>query len=145
MADVAVLTRNFAVHLEPAVTRGGRVTFYSNVRWRHIEAERQAGEEIVVYFIVSEHSGVVTYEGRLDAICIPPVKDTAELEAILRRAPDDAARAAVQSGEAKTIYSISDVRRVTPPFAQTELLKRVDGKPVDRDYSRSYCVVEPFE
>lgn len=145
MADVAVLTRNFTVHLEPAAKRGATVAFYSNVRWRHIQREHQAGREVVVYFIVPEHVGAVSYQGTLEQLCIPPVQDTAVLEAVLRHAPDGAARAAVQSGQAKTVYAVGAVQRVTPPFSQTSLLKRLGGRPVDKDYSRSYCIVEPFE
>ncbi len=145
MADIAVLTRNYTTHLEPMLEKGESVTFYSNVPWKSIEDAHIEGKKVVVYFVVSEHPGLVSYEGTLADIVIPPVKDTAHLEKLLNRAPDKAARAEVDKGTARTIYSVSNVTKLTPAFSQTELLKRSDGKAVSKDYERSYCIVHPYE
>lgn len=143
MSDIAVLTRNYKEHLESALKKGGAVTFYSNVVWRSIEDAHIAGKHVIVYFIVVEQPGQVTYEGTLENIVIPPVKDAALLEKLLCDAPDDAARQEVEKGTARTIYSVTGVRMASPPFPQVALCKRSDGKPVSKDYGRGYCIVYP--
>ncbi|TXT24678.1 MAG: hypothetical protein FD134_1400 [Gallionellaceae bacterium] len=146
MADVAVLTRNYTVHLEPASKTSNSVTFYSNVPWKSIEDAHVCGKAIVIYFIVSEQPGIVSYEGTLtDIVIIPPVKDTARLNRLLDAAPDKAAKEEVETGSAKTVYSVSHIKKVLHPFAQTELLKKSDGNQVSKNYERSYCIVCPYE
>jgi hypothetical protein len=145
MADLAVLTRNFKNHLDPALAGGAPVTFYSNVLWKTVEEAHIAGKRVVIYFVVSDDPGQVTYQANLVDIVIPPVKDTQRLEQLLKHAPDHAARAEIDNGSAKTLYSVAHVKKVVPAFSQTELLKRSDGKPVSKDYERSYCIVDPYE
>lgn len=143
--DIAVLTRNYAAHLDPASKKGGAVTFYSNAVWRSIVDAHSAGKHVIVYFILVEQPGQISYEGTLENIVIPPVKDTALLERLLRDAPDDAARMEVEKGMARTVYSVTGVKKASPPFSQVALLKHSDGKPVSKDYGRSYCIVFPHE
>ncbi|HMM44530.1 MAG TPA: hypothetical protein PKE41_02720 [Candidatus Macondimonas sp.] len=147
MSKIAVLTRNYAAHLDPASKKGGAVTFYSNVSWRSIEDAHIAGKHVVVYFIVGESPGEITYEGTLENIVIiPPVEeDTELLEKLLCDAPDDAARQEVEKGTARTIYSVTGVKKLCSPFPQVALCKRSDGKPVSKDYGRGYCIVYPHE
>lgn len=145
MTDIAVLTRNYTEHLDPVLANGAPITFYSNVAWKFIEDAHLSGKSILVYFVVNEHPGEITYQGRLATIVIPPVKDTSLLNMLLDNAPDGAARAEVESGMARTVYSVTDIKRVLPSFSQTELLKHSDGKPVSKEYERSYCIVFPHE
>ncbi len=145
MADIAVLTHNYKTHLDPALKNGGVVTFYSNIAWRSIEDAHIAGEKVTIYFIVAEQLGEITYEATLEKIVILPFKDTALLENLLIEAPDEAAQAEVEKGSARTIYSVTGVKIVSPPFSQTELIKQSDHKPVSKDYARSYCIVSPHE
>lgn len=145
MADIAVLTRNYTTHLHPALEKSGPTTFYSNRAWRSIENAHIEGKRVIIYFVVSEQPGYVTYQATLVSIVIPPVKDTSLLEMLLKDAPDKAARAEVEKGTARTIYSVSGVNMVLPPFPQTTLLKHFSGAPVSKDFERNYCIVAPHE
>ena len=145
MTDLAVLTRNFTAHLDPAVDGKKPVTFYSNVAWKRVEDAHISGKSVAVYFVVAENPRHVAYTGILKNIVIPPVKDSTLLDGLLSMAPDAAAKEAVSNGKARTVYSVTNVQRLPTPFSQTELLKLSDGSPVNANYERSYCIVSPFE
>ena len=103
MIDIAVLTRNYSIHLARAIEVKQPMTFYSNVAWKRIEDAHIAEKSVAVYFVVAETPGKVAYTGTLSSIIIPPVKDTSLLDGLLAYAPDAAAKEAVAKGAARTV------------------------------------------
>jgi hypothetical protein len=146
VVKIAVLTRNYKAHLDDAMKNAEKsMTFYSNVPWTSVKNAHSSGTEVVVYFVVPEHAGLVSYRGTLVGIQSPPVKGSDYLEKLLERAPDDAARDEVVKGKARTVYQVSQITKVSPAFFQSELLKRSDGMAVSADYGRGYCIVHPYD
>ncbi len=151
MADIAVLTRNYWKHLSEKSGNPEPTTFYSNTAWKRIEkAHNNEGKDVVVYFAAEDpeigagHTDKVTYSGKLRKILIFPSADETELNEMLSQAPDEAAKNAVANGQIKTIYSVSELGKISQGFSQTVLQKVSDGKHVSKDYIRSYCIVKPY-
>ena len=145
MADIGILTKNYRIHLDKAIESGGTVTFYSNTRWVSAKNALTNGKKVELYFVADGGSGTVEYQGSLSEATIAPVQNTAEAVALLLKAPDDAARQGLQSGVIKTLYSVTNLHKLQPPFSQTKLLKLSDGKCVSEAYDRAYCIVHPYK
>jgi hypothetical protein len=145
MANIAVLTKNYRVHLDRAVRSGGPVTFYSNVRWASASAALTAQKPVAIYFVADGGTGVVEYQATIAAILLAPLSGTAAVNKLLSQAPDAAAKTELESGAVKTLYSIVGLKKLPQSFSQTKLLKLSDGKPVSKDYDRSYCLVSPLQ
>jgi len=145
MADIGILTRNYKVHLDNAIQSGRSVTFCSNSRWVAATDALTDGKSVDLYFVVAGGSGTVEYQGTLNDTLLTPIEDTDAAEKLLANAPDGSAREGLNSGAVKTLYSVTDLRKLQTAFSQTELLKLSNGKPVSDAYDRGYCVVYPYE
>jgi hypothetical protein len=145
MADIGILTKNYIDHLDKAIESCASVTFCSHVRWVAATDAFSKGEIVELYFVVDGGTGIVKYQGRLSDILLDPVQGTSAVDKLLANAADEDASEGLQNGVIKTLYTVSNLRKLQESFSQTKLLKRSDGKPVSEAYDRAYCIVYQYE
>lgn len=141
MADIAILSKNYKEHLVAASKRNAPVTFYSNRPWTKALDKLIKQGTMSVYFTAGGDSNVVEYQGTITRILLNPAANAPETQEMLRDCLDNGAIEDLKGNKLKTLYSVKDLKKLTNPFSQTELLKVNGGKPVSAKYDRGYCVV----
>lgn len=142
----AVFSRNWEPYLRSAAliarTHPAQlIPFRSHVPWATAASYVDKIGPIPIYFAENDGDGKVTYSARLRVVHLRPRKSDTVTRKLLRyQLAETKADTGWQSGKG-TIYAISHCHRVAKPFSQTALVKLSDETAIDRDYSRSYCLV----
>ena len=145
MADIAILSKNYEVHLVAASKKDGPVTFYSNRPWAKASAKLSQQGTMRIYFTAGGDSNLVEYEGTITQILLNPRAGAPETNDMLADCLDNGAKEDIEENTLKTLYRVEGLKKLTNPFSQIELFKAKDGKPVSEKYDRGYCIVNPMK
>ena len=146
----AIFSRNYSEHLDEAVGISSHnprqpITFRSSVVWSSAKLAIETHGQRKIYFALVGDSNFVSYEANLEKIELNPELNPQTAQYLLQYCTQSTREEglwekAVKVG-VKTLYVISDCRKITSPFPFTELRKLIDGSPIDENFSRSYALV----
>lgn len=150
MTRVAAFARNHREYLEDAAAAGEAdpsrlITFRSSKSWKRIKRALDEQDTVKIYFAPVGGAGQIEYEGRLKALVLNPRKGEPETEAALAWVLPSTVEEGLWAGEAskvKTLYLVSHCRKLSSPYAITELVKEEGHVPISADYGYSYAIVE---
>lgn len=144
---IGVFTRGHSDQLNEAYRResDALTTFRSKKTWRAVEkALNWRNDEIAVYFCPIGREKV-HYTAVLAGLLLHPepradqTRDFLDTDLEIHQAHDDGLWE--QWGGVKTLYRVTDFRKVQKPFSFTELRKVSDGENIDPGYGYSYSLV----
>jgi hypothetical protein len=147
MPDFAVFSRNYGSYLDEATHRGKDewTTFRSSVRWAAARNTVKAAGQCRIYFAVIDGDGTVDYEAELVRVQIGPSLPDVETQRLLSHALKSTRNEKLwDKNKVKTLYVISNCRKIAKPFPQTKLRKLSNNQPLDKNYIRGYALVHPL-
>ncbi|MCI5183418.1 MAG: hypothetical protein D3921_13050 [Candidatus Electrothrix sp. AW1] len=146
MADFAVFTRNYREHIVAAGERE-RGVFRSKVRWSTPERALKEGDTIDVYIALADgnRSGYIEFRAKLSKIILNPNHNDPDVIEMLKNTPSSTEGEELWEGNVETLYELTNIEKVEPPFPFTELRKLNGGENIDSNYSRSYCIVQAID
>jgi hypothetical protein len=142
MADFAIFTRNYRQHL---ATIKERVVFRSNVRWARAARALEEGDAVDVYIAPVDGNGEVEFRAKLSRVLLEPHTGEKSVKEMLAYTPETTAGEGLWDGELVTLYEVTMLEKVDPPFHFTKLRKLNNGVNIDPGYSRSYCIVKAID
>jgi hypothetical protein len=120
------------------------VTFRSSKSWKRVKQALDEQETVKIYFAPVGGDGSVEYEGTLKALVLKPERGETETDAALGwDLPEtkDEGLWENESGVVRTLYLVSNCRKLPQSFPMTELVKTSNGAPISADYGYSYVPV----
>jgi hypothetical protein len=145
-SELAVFAINHLDHLkeaarasqrDPAVRR----TFRSRRRWvTAARAVKQDGPRRV-YFAVVDSGPIIQYEAALVEVYVNPNRTAVRTKRLLGCSGETTKGENLWHDTVQTLYVISDCRKLTRRFPQTELQKFKGGLPLAANYTRPYALV----
>ena len=147
----AVFSRHHEKYLT-AATRASRkrVTFRAEKRWVTAARALTRNDSIPIYFAVVDGPPQVRYTAKLREVLVDPrggAKDTRRLLAhsLPATAKEGLWETSKRKGPVRTLYLISDCKRLSRPFPITRLTKTSSRTSLSAGYRYSYALVRPVE
>ena len=148
-ADLAVFTRNHGHYLREAAEvcaqdKSRKIFFRARSKWSSADryiAERGPTE---IYMSPVGGNGIVEYVATLCEVMLDPSKTQPRVQELLSLSLESTKEEGLwdQYGKpVKTLYVISDCRKLATPFPMTDLVKINDNKPIEDNFGYSYCLV----
>ena len=149
MHKIAAFVRNHRKYLDGAskISRSDPsrlVTFRSSKSWARIKQALDEQETVKIYFAPVGGDGTVEYEGTLKALVLNPKRGEPDTDAALGwDLPEtkDEGLWENENGVVRTLYLVSNCRKLPQPFPMTELVKTSNGAPISANYGYSYVPV----
>jgi hypothetical protein len=149
--DIAILCQNHRIYLEHAAKITDRyperrITFRATDTWRSGQTALRAHGPRTIYLAPND-GDMVEYEARLEQIKLEPEREEGETEALLAKCLPETQDQGLweQYGDrVRTLYVISNCRRIAAPFPYTRLVKLSDEEPVDEHYNYGYVLVHEY-
>jgi len=149
MNRIAAFVRNHRKHLEAAAELSDKdpsrlVTFRSAKLWRRVKEALDDQETVKLYFSPNGTDGLVEYEGTLKALVLNPEFGEQETDAALGwDLPDTQDEGLWEDNKSRvrTLYIVSNCRKLKHSFPMTELIKVTDSVPISANYGYSYVPV----
>lgn len=151
--NAAVFSRNHGKYLAAAAARsarapGRRVTFRAETKWVSASRALRTAESIPIYFAVVGGPARVEYVATLCKVVLDPRKSARETQDILRHSLLASANEGLwetsrTKGPVRTLYVITNCKRLNRSFPITRLRKVANGAPLSSHYRYSYSVVRP--
>jgi len=149
----AVFSRNHSKYLVAAAARsarapGTRVTFRAEKKWVSVSQTLKRIGSIPIYFAVVGGRPRVEYVATLCDIRLDPRNGDSKTRELLRHSLPASAKEGLwettrTKGRVRTLYAITDCKRLNRPFPIARLVKISDGAPLSSGYRYSYSVVRP--
>ena len=145
---IAVFSRNFEKYLVAARASRRPVTFRGEKRWVTAERTLKRAESIPIYFAVVDGPPQVRYTAKLREALVDHRSGARDTERLLAQSLPATAKeglweTAKRRGRVRTLYVITDCKRLTRPFSITRLVKAHDGSSLSSGYRYSYALVRP--
>lgn len=146
----AIFSRNHRKYLETAVRSARapatRVAFRAATTWVSASRALDRAESIPIYFAVVGGGARVEYGATLEEVLLRPRKGAKKTQEILRHSLPASANEGLWEGKkspVRTLYVITNCKRLSRPFPLTHLKKVSDGSPLSSGFRYSYSVVRP--
>ena len=149
----AVFSRNHESYLQKAARIAARhpdrlITFRSRLVWVTAAEALRWNSPRPIYFGLVDGGGRVEYSALLHRVILRPrpgSKSTQEALAMCLKGRSGTRHEGLWEEEGrrrvKTLYIVSNCRRISRPFPIGHLVKVSDGKPIDDTYRYSYALV----
>lgn len=150
--NVAIFCRNHQKYLESAIkieaeTPGRPVTFRASTIWKSAEVALNAHGERKIYFVTIGGVESVEYEANLKKILLHPLINDKETIKLLNYCPPETIEEDLWEKfnlTVRTLYVISQCRKLDTPFPFTALTKLSDEKKIDVNFKYSYSIVYEY-
>lgn len=149
----AVFSRNHQEYLADAAASSARapqtrVTFRAETKWVSASRALDRAESIPIYFAVVGGQARVEYVATLCEVLLNPRKAVRQTQELLRHSLPASVKeglweASRTKGPVRTLYVITNCKRLNRPFPVTRLMKISNGSPLSSGYRYSYSLVRP--
>jgi hypothetical protein len=149
-SNCAVFSRNYSEHLEEAVKISNNnysdiITFRSATVWSSAKVAVETHRQRKIYFAPVGDYNYVQYEANLEQVQLYPELKSEKTQYLLEHCTNSTREEGLweKNGQigVKTLYAISNCRKLSSPFPCTLLIKLSNGCPINANFTRSYALV----
>lgn len=152
--EVAIFTRNHGHHVEQAVSLSAsdptrQITFRARSKWVSALDALNIKRPRELYIAPVAGEGMVQFVADLQRVHLDPQRGQPVTEELLKlttaSTADEGLWEQYEGQNVRTLYVVSNVRKLEKPFPMTKLVKVSDNKTIRENYGYSYCLVHPHD